>query len=375
MSVNTTLDTFTFRAKENGITLITMQGEFYNQAEEKLEPSLEPIEIQIGNQENIVNNESEENNHIINQQNMQTMELQEEIDLRSTSTDENNSNLATLHLNKEGLSPTFQKEVKEYYLTVGNDTNSLRITAIPENTQSTIEIIGNQNFKSGLNTVEIKVTSSNKKQTSSYKIYVTKTNNKEQTNTNLQTLAIEGTVLSPELSEQTTNYTASVDNNITNLNILALPEDENATAKIEGVKNLKEGENRVTVTVLAQNGVTFKKYIINVTRKTIPQMEAEKEQRKENTKQLEEIIENIEQNQEGILQTEIEEQNNQNSSNSIAENILIDNSKQIEDVDQTQNEEEVKNGLFIIGGVIAVLVVIGVIVIVWKKRKSCPKIL
>ena len=39
---NTELDTFTFKAKENGITLITIQGEFYDQAETKLEPSLEP---------------------------------------------------------------------------------------------------------------------------------------------------------------------------------------------------------------------------------------------------------------------------------------------------------------------------------------------
>ena len=349
-----------------------MQGEFYNQAETKLEPSLEPIEIQIGKQQEDIasNNELEENNHIINQGNMTTMELQEEIDLRSISTDKNNANLAALHLNKEGLNPTFEKEVKEYYLTVGNDINSLRITAIPENTESTIEIIGNQGFKSGLNTVEIKVTSANKQQTFNYKIYVTKTNHKEQTNTNLQTLAIENAVLSPELTEQTTNYTTNVANNITSLNILAVPEDENATVKIEGAKNLKEGDSEVTVTVLAENDVTFKKYRIHVTRKTIAQMEEEEVQREENAKQLEERIQNLEQNQEGILQTEIEEQNKQDKTNDdIVENILIDNSKEIEESEQTQNKQETKNGLFIIGGVIVVLRVIGIIVIVWKKRK------
>ena len=368
---NTELDTFTFKAKENGVTLITIQGEFYDQAETKLEPSLEPIEIQIGEQDEIAtNNELEANNHIINQGNMTTMELHEEIDLRSTSTDENNANLAALHLNKEGLSPTFQKDVKEYYLIVGNDVTSLRITAIPENTESIIEITGNQGFQSGLNTVEIKVTSANKKQTSNYKIYVTKTNKKEQTNTNLQTLAIENAVLSPELTEQSTNYTASVDNNVTSLNILAVPEDEKATVKIEGTENLKEGDNEVTVTILAQNNVTFKKYRIHVTRKTIAQMEEEEAQRAENANQLEEIVQNLEQNQEGILQTEIEEQNNQEEeNNNIAENILIDNSKEIEKAEQTQDKEETQNGLFIIGGILVVLVVIGVIVIVWKKRK------
>lgn len=301
---------------------------------------------------------------------MTTMELHEEIDLRSTSTDENNANLAALHLNKEGLSPTFQKDVTEYYLIVGNDVTSLRITAIPENTESIIEITGNQGFQSGLNTVEIKVTSANKKQTSNYKIYVTKTNKKEQTNTNLQTLAIENAVLSPELTEQSTNYTASVDNNVTSLNILAVPEDKKATVKIEGTENLKEGDNEVTVTILAQNNITFKKYRIHVTRKTIAQMEEEEAQRAENANQLEEIVQNLEQNQEGILQTEIEEQNNQEEeNNNIAENILIDNSKEIEKAEQTQDKEETKNGLFIIGGIFAVLVVIGVIVIVWKKRK------
>lgn len=347
-----------------------MQGEFYNQAETKLEPSLEPIEIEIGSQQEEIdrNNEIEENNHIINQENMTMMELQEEIDLRSISTDKNNANLAALHLNKEGLNPTFEKEVKEYYLTVGNDTNSLEITAIPENIESTIQIIGNQEFKNGLNTVEIKVISANKKQISNYKIYVTKTKQSKQANTNLQTLAIENAVISPELSEQTTNYTANVENNVTNLNILAVPEDENATVKIEGGKNLKEGNNKVTITVLAENGVTFKKYEICVMRKTIVQMEEEEKQREKNKNQLEKIIQNIEQNQER-LQKGMEEQNSQDKTNNIGENILIDNSKNIEENKKMQNKEETKNGLFILGGATIVLAVIGIIVIVWKKRK------
>lgn len=293
------------------------------------------------------------------------MELQEEIDLRSTSTDENNANLAALHLNKEGLSPSFQKEVKEYYLTVGNDTNSLKIIAIPENKQSTVKITGNQNLKNGLNTVDIKVTSANQKETANYKINITKTNQQEQANTNLQTLAIENAILSPELTDQTTNYTASVANNVTSLNILAIPEDQNATVKIEGAENLKEGDNEITVTVLAENEVTFKKYKIYVIRKTKEQMQEEELQKEENEKQLEEIIQNLEQNQEGILQTETEQE-----TNGIIENILIDNSKELEEVEQTQNEEEIKNGLFIIGGVIVVLAVIGVIVVVRKKRKK-----
>lgn len=190
-------------------------------------------------------------------------------------------------------------------------------------------------------------------------------------NANLQTLAIENAVLFPELTEQTTNYTASVTNDVTSLNILAVPENENATVKIEGEENLKEGDNEVIVTVFAENDATSKKYRIHVTRETMTQKEEEETKKEENAKQLKEIIQNLEQNQEGILQTEIEEhnkKNNENSSDNITENILIDNSKELAEEEKTKNNEENQNSLFIIGGVIIVLTVIGIIVIVWKKK-------
>ena len=65
----------------------------------------------------------------------------------------------------------------------------------------------------------------------------------------------------------------------------------------------------------------------------------------------------------------MEEQNSQDKTNNIGENILIDNSKNIEENKKMQNKEETKNGLFILGGATIVLAVIGIIVIVWKKRK------
>ena len=43
--------------------------------------------------------------------------------------------------------------------------------------------------------------------------------------------------------------------------------------------------------------------------------------------------------------------------------------KNIEENKKMQNKEETKNGLFILGGATIVLAVIGIIVIVWKKRK------
>ncbi len=84
-------------------------------------------------------------------------------------------------------------------------------------------------------------------------------------NANLKSLEVDNQELVPSFSTNTVAYTMQVANTITELNIKAEPEDEKATVSIQGNKNLKEGENLVTISVSAEDG-TVKIYEIQVTR-------------------------------------------------------------------------------------------------------------
>ena len=89
----------------------------------------------------------------------------------------------------------------------------------------------------------------------------------ENKNTNLETLAIENVLLYPAFDNSITSYTAEISSEITELNMLAIPENEEATAIIEGNEDLKEGDNLITVKVLSKDKTTEKFYEINVIKK------------------------------------------------------------------------------------------------------------
>ena len=257
------------------------------------------------------------------------------------SEDEDNTSLKIMRTNNENIVPNFDKGIFEYYLTVDNNTNSLDLTAVPENENSKIEINGNQNFKQGNNVVEIKVIAPNGN-SNSYKIYVTKTNDIEKANTNLETLAIENVLLYPYFDTTITKYNVSVDNDVEKLNILAVPENINAKVSIEGNEVLNVGDNTIIVNVLAEDGVTFRKYEIIAHRRNRTEQETFEEQEEEEAEQLE------------VLLSEYSEEN--------IENNEINNNES----DNKNNDKLVL--LFIIIGLIIVFV-LGVIYYLKKKKK------
>lgn len=122
-------------------------------------------------------------------------------------------------------------------------------------------------------------------------------------NTNLETLAIENTLLYPPFENDITKYEAEVSNETSNLNILAIPEDERATVKIIGKENLKEGKNDVIIQITAPDGKTKKEYTIEVHRRSKVEEMQETQEQKENQERLEEIYRIMDT---GILSNEIE---------------------------------------------------------------------
>ena len=82
-------------------------------------------------------------------------------------------------------------------------------------------------------------------------------------NNNLKSLSVEGLKLSPSFSSSTTKYTVEANSNTTQVKVKASVQD--SKAKVSGTGNHKvyEGENKINVTVTAQNGST-KTYTIIV---------------------------------------------------------------------------------------------------------------
>ncbi len=83
----------------------------------------------------------------------------------------------------------------------------------------------------------------------------------------IKKLSFDYGTLSPIFDKNKNAYTMEVDNTVTKLTETVVMMDENATYTISGNKNLKIGENTITITTLAQDGKTSLEYTIIVTKK------------------------------------------------------------------------------------------------------------
>ena len=87
-------------------------------------------------------------------------------------------------------------------------------------------------------------------------------------NANLKSLSVDGFELTPAFSVNTLEYSLTVENNVTSVNVNAVKADANASVSGSGAIELSEGLNVVTIVVTAQKG-NQKKYIINIERKEL----------------------------------------------------------------------------------------------------------
>lgn len=83
----------------------------------------------------------------------------------------------------------------------------------------------------------------------------------------IKKLSFDYGTLSPIFDKNKNAYTMEVDNTVTKLTETVVMMDENATYTISGNKNLKIGENTITITTLAQDGKTSLEYTIIVNKK------------------------------------------------------------------------------------------------------------
>lgn len=182
----------------------------------------------------------------------------------TTSTKSSNAHLSKLQINQEGLTPNFNKNKTSYAVTVGENVNDLKVTAVAEDSKSKVAISGNTGLKNGDNKVYITVTAQDGTK-KVYTITVTKTGNANKSNSYLQNLIVENATLSPEFSKEIFEYDCgTVGKSVETLKILAFGENENVKIDITGNDKLSEGDNKIIVKVTSEDGTTTKEYVITV---------------------------------------------------------------------------------------------------------------
>ena len=182
----------------------------------------------------------------------------------TTSTKSRNAYLSKLQINQEGLTPNFNKNKTSYAVTVGENVNDLKVTAVAEDSKSKVAISGNTGLKNGDNKVYITVTAQDGTK-KVYTITVTKTGDANKSNSYLQNLIVENAILSPEFSKEVFEYDCgTVGKSVETLKILAFGENENVKIDITGNDTLSEGDNKIIVKVTSEDGTTTKEYVITV---------------------------------------------------------------------------------------------------------------
>lgn len=92
---------------------------------------------------------------------------------------------------------------------------------------------------------------------------------KKSTDSTLSALSIKEGKITPEFKKDVKEYALTIPYETSAVNVTATPTDSKASVAVSGNKDLKEGENKVTVKVTAEDRSTSE-YIIKVTRKRVP---------------------------------------------------------------------------------------------------------
>ena len=173
-----------------------------------------------------------------------------------------NNDLSSLEVVDHQLSPEFNANITSYTVDVDSNISTVELKATAKESTSSVEGTGTQSLKTGLNTFNITVTSENN-QTKTYTIIV---NKKASNDSSLASLSINEAILNEPFNKDNYHYTASVANNVDQITVNATASSLKAK-KVEGtgIVNLNTGENRVLVTVTAEDNTTST-YEIIVTR-------------------------------------------------------------------------------------------------------------
>lgn len=185
--------------------------------------------------------------------------------ITSVAPKSSNNYLADLSTNVGNIG--FSRSVLEYSLVVENDVSRIRILAKAEDINASVREDSMVNLAVYNNVINVVVTAENGS-TRTYRINVIRKDAFGNTtllsaNAELKSLAIDGYPI--DFSPSVLEYRVDVENIVDNVLVIAEAADAKSSVIIDNVDLLLLGENRVQVTVVAENGQS-RIYTIFVTR-------------------------------------------------------------------------------------------------------------
>lgn len=171
------------------------------------------------------------------------------------------STLSSLSIAEGAITPEFNKDVKEYAITVPNEVTKLNITATPTDSKATVSVTEYEELKEGENIITISVTAEDGTTKTDYVIKATRQRKElalekliiKYTNQNGELVEVP---LTPEFISNIYEYSIeTLEYWVKSLDIEVLANIEGATIEISGADSLKEGENVITITV--KNKITM----------------------------------------------------------------------------------------------------------------------
>lgn len=203
----------------------------------------------------------------------------------TTQTKSSNANLSNLITSPVDFTGFKANKTEGYSITVENNVTEVKVTAKVQDSKASYKVTGNTNLKAGqTNVVKVTVTAEDGTQ-KVYKINVIRKNSEEnnvpniietpeekeitkKVNLTLKSLEIKGLILNPEFSSNVYEYTADLTEGLTELEVLAIATQADDTIiEITGNKELKDGENIITIVVKSSDKKESKTYTVKVNKK------------------------------------------------------------------------------------------------------------
>lgn len=187
-----------------------------------------------------------------------------------------NNYLSSITLNAGNLSPEFYRETFEYTVeSLPEDITEIEINATAEDERAHISGLGVVSLNPGENRIQIEVTAENEN-VREYVLIVNRKQDLVESDLRLTTLEIsqinkngEFSTLEIPFDKETFEYDVEVDNDIVDLDVNPTVEREGIIVETTGEKNLKDGENIVSITLTAQNDENIQtSYVVKVNRKS-----------------------------------------------------------------------------------------------------------
>jgi hypothetical protein len=192
------------------------------------------------------------------------------------------ASLSGLSVSAGSLTPAFQSNTTSYDVVVAAADSSVTVTATTSDASATVTINGSAvasgtasppvALATGDNTITVLVTAEDGTATRTYTLSVYRLSG----DATLSSLTLSQGDLDQIFQSSLMNYTATAGFLQTTVRVTAVANDMNATIMINGTTvasgvesddiSLSEGQNTITVTVTAEDGIATESYIVNFTR-------------------------------------------------------------------------------------------------------------